>query len=889
MNNENHIFQGLKRDNHQIKQQPEFLWDAHNIRLTNRDDSTLLSITNERGPSPTGIGLSGQYVGHCVIGKYLVVFTASGNSSHTIYRIEKTDTGFHQITLFHNSSNWDKGWDTEHPIEALGIYETKLVQKVYWIDGKNQPRVINITKPELTGEYDDDRLDYTGIYSKSEFDFVRSLKLRETITVSKGSSEGMFAPGVIQYALSYYNKYGQETNIFYTSPLQYITYPNRGGSPEDRIATSFRITIENPDDFDYVRLYSIHRTSIDAVPTVKLVSDIEILNNNIEIIDTGTIGEIVDNTYLFYVGGREIVPQCMTQKDNHLFFGNIELKEDENFLDVKKAIGEEGAVTFENYSSDKPDAEYKDPKGTYYSYEIHPEVRGFKSNEWYRLGIQFQRDNGNWTEPIFLKDDIVNEEIPYRSITEVNWKTKKIVLSQSFVDWIKKNTNYVKVRTCVVFPKPNERTVICQGVLCPTVFSSANRKNNGVYAMSSWFFRPGCSSSLKDQTRISALGSNIQYAHNMALLGNNYTGSEIQGIKGEYNTNVNDSNVNTDDYNYFFVDENLLTMHSPDIEFDDSIYYIDEYSNYKLHILGFVQLGAIIGDINIETSTPVAGGLSSGFRHSYQGYQVGTDNGNNNGGLVAGNFYEDIAIDTDLDFKYMIFPFNRSGSLNNDSVRTDDSVRTAVLSKKVISNLKYFTDFTPIDATGSIFDIENPQLFSSNELKLTKVWNNYLNKEVSYMGNVDTLSTYNSQYDLYTANDGYIELGEASYKDLNGSGSKEGKAFKTKEPIRIKYKSTPHLVFTLGKTGDNENIYLPPISANNSVKVKSEYTAPDWYEEEDVSDYKNKMFDIGAILSKYEHSSTSLGMSVIPEGTGTDGLILQRVTVTQQSSETDVT
>lgn len=48
MKEENHIFQGLKRDTHQIRQDAKFLWDAHNIRITNREDNSLFSITNEK-------------------------------------------------------------------------------------------------------------------------------------------------------------------------------------------------------------------------------------------------------------------------------------------------------------------------------------------------------------------------------------------------------------------------------------------------------------------------------------------------------------------------------------------------------------------------------------------------------------------------------------------------------------------------------------------------------------------------------------------------------------------------------------------------------------------------------------------------------------------------
>ena len=40
MKEETHIFQGMKRDVHQIRQDGKFLWDAHNIRITSREDST---------------------------------------------------------------------------------------------------------------------------------------------------------------------------------------------------------------------------------------------------------------------------------------------------------------------------------------------------------------------------------------------------------------------------------------------------------------------------------------------------------------------------------------------------------------------------------------------------------------------------------------------------------------------------------------------------------------------------------------------------------------------------------------------------------------------------------------------------------------------------------
>jgi hypothetical protein len=36
------------------------------------------------------------------------------------------------------------GFRLNNLIDAIPYYETELIQKVYWIDGINQPRVINI-------------------------------------------------------------------------------------------------------------------------------------------------------------------------------------------------------------------------------------------------------------------------------------------------------------------------------------------------------------------------------------------------------------------------------------------------------------------------------------------------------------------------------------------------------------------------------------------------------------------------------------------------------------------------------------------------------------------------------------------------------------------------
>ena len=95
---ENHIFTGLQRDLSVSKHPIQFLYDGRNIRLTARENNSLLSITNERGTEDTGISINGQYVGHCLLNQYLVVFSTKFNpitlsSIDYITRIDLSNNG----------------------------------------------------------------------------------------------------------------------------------------------------------------------------------------------------------------------------------------------------------------------------------------------------------------------------------------------------------------------------------------------------------------------------------------------------------------------------------------------------------------------------------------------------------------------------------------------------------------------------------------------------------------------------------------------------------------------------------------------------------------------------------------------------------------------------
>lgn len=973
-----HIFGGMQRDMSISKQKPEFLWEAHNIRLTAREGDTMLSITNEKGTSQiSNVSFTGNFLGYCVLGNYLVVFTIdAANNIDYIYRIDK-DNDYEQVTLYQGSL----GFSIEHPIETLGVYENEFIQKVYWVDGINQPRVINIVKDSLLGQTVDE---VRASYNTSSFDFVQNLALNESIDVYKeSSSSGMFAAGTIQYAISYYNKYGQESNLAYVTPLYYTSYPNRGGSPEDRLGNAFRLNIKGTDNrFDYLRLYSIFRTTKDAVPTVKRVVDLELsvankltLQNAIKsyyftsntkeaiqvnygnglndsgyisiavtdtsknpvqpsgytsavmfngqtyqyyvyrkseypnlilkdtstgyyytygdadiicitasmqigalgkkyyilgnggqmvrasyasygaategltYIDNGQSGDTITPTQLLYIGGEDIIAGTITAKDGTMFLGNVSINR----------MAASSVITGTDFASKIAKGRRtvylpQSMNGTSYSYyntlnakegsnNNNPTTNasGFKCHEKYRLGMQFQYKNGKWSEPIFIAD-ATQGNYPVQSNTSL--QIPEFSMEADLSDILA--LGYKRVRPIVVFPTLQERRVVAQGLLAPTVYSIEGRANGTPYAQSSWFFR------LNSQ-------DNVQNKHGYTLWGGWSKKAEIQGVPKEL-SNILASGIGTSTNVYvgagdseyvsvskdqmssiFAIDQNIVTMHSPDLEFDDTISCID-YSDLQLRLVGTAYFNYDVGDIDIETSSPTVSHEGAGFiHHTYAGAATSQ--------LLAGLYYDDYLVDEYANgqkfraydkekhsFLFMVYPWHKSGSLNNDTNRpTDGGARSAVLKRKKISNLKYSPNITWSDETSTPYNV-TAQIFDFDQVQLTKV-NGH-----SYYGNVDTmlapvapygsifaagstssitdsspLPTFNSTNLLMITKYGtvYSSGATSGYSKIKNQdvGDDVSSLKATKEAIRMKYKSSPHFVFQLN---NNNTTTLPTTKTSNN-------------------------------------------------------------------------
>lgn len=741
-----------------------------------------IKITNTEDPKDIAI-FPGDYVGHGILNSYLVLFFhmdpeySDGTPLDYIVRLEDKEGQWISKILYVG----DLGLSTKHPIESLGIYENIEVQKVYWVDEVHQPRVINIVE------------DLVANINPTIFDFAPNIPEGVTYTVTQAQEgSGLFSPGTIQYAFTFYRQHGQETGISKVSGLYYIGFKDRGAAPDESVNTAFTITVkceENIQIYDYVRVYSIHRTSLNATPTVKVLGDIPITSNNFagKIVDTGRVGYNVDPTMLLYLGSSQIKANTLEQKDGTLFLGGYSILEEPITYALKDEIRDNSTISFEYVERNISSSD-----GSFYPYKnqlsmSEGDITTLKSREWYRFGVQLQYSSGKWSDVVWIGDrrcSLVPKEGGDGTV-----QLAKGVVTLSETIRTKLAQNFMAVRGVIVFPDPSNREVICQGVLCPTVYNVRDRASNSPFIQSSWFFRETLTSAwllpVMDEYE-SAAGTEMR--HNDSLkwgrLDTRFgdgkevswfasAGGEIQGLWVGYDTGSPYISSGREqwilDYpNQFFVDQSTVTFHSPDIEFNSDRGSL-QGSGFKLRIVGAIPLHggrqySIVETENLgENGKPSINNLIGYYRDLMDGRLSTTTLS------WRDTLLDSVVSGTEADF--LIYPWHRAGSLNNFPTPEGNEVRTAKLKTKTFSNLRVakWTTYLPCrpaavwdadgtstkdDDTGYVVNpdsdniyngITDVQIFDSDQvsmLRLPEPANSNLNLGgLNYYGNVDTTFT----------------------------------------------------------------------------------------------------------------------------------------------------
>ena len=600
---------GMNQDVSVSKATNEFAFKNYNIRITAVNDNTLLSITNEKLPSTIIINIEndtsikGNYLGHAILNNYLVLFTKSIEGDR-IYRLNFKDNILEGKLLFEN----DLGFSEVNYIETLVFYESEDIQKVYWVDGIHQPRFINIVSDNIKAD------DIT------QFDFSPTInKFPKANIIKTYDGKGSFPSGVIQYFITYYNKYGAETGIVWSSDLQYITQYNRGEAPDKNVNCAFTLNFENVDtNFEYIKVYSLYRTSYNGEVVAQIVTD-QKTASTLSITDTNFNNEIIDPSSLYFLGGNNFIAETLTQKDNTLFLGGITSKTEVIPTEIINAISpiknnnDEFISTLVKFETKLIGSTSENIIEEFQLNQSEKDFKTFKFGEYYRFALQFQTNTSTWTSPVWIGDLLcdVRPNVVDGSIFVANATVSFDSLDVKVKELI--NSQYINYRLLIAEATNADRKVVAQGIVSPTVFNYKDRVDNaGAYALSSWLMRPR--NSIMASDHLIGVGNKVKdtgkeykfYNLNTCEIQNsinkvplvNKKGTEIKYLLSSY---ISDNVL----YYYVFrgiVSADITLLNASDLEniiLEDTITLTDSKNTNELYSAVSNMLNTISSSLNI--------------------------------------------------------------------------------------------------------------------------------------------------------------------------------------------------------------------------------------------------------------------------------------------------
>ena len=563
-------YKGMNQDVTKSKHSPEFYYSADNIRIINTDSQSSFSVANERGnelrielPEVEIFRRSNKIVygdstltyrqgaefpeiekqinsgllervsnGHKIIGHAIgrddiILFSTSKGFSRAgqmdcIWVVENIFQDDFTLKLIYVRN---LGFSTQNPIQAIFNYENERLQKVYWVDGKNQLRFVNIKHSIENGDLEN-LIDVSG----NTLNMVGNFNLSQP-KITGFSTGGQHTSGMIQYAYNLYRLNASQTKASPLSELVPLDKGVSGGGALNEIVGSIPIIkIENLDtEFTHIRLYAIKYTSYNELPSVSLIAEEEFSTSTFTYYDDGSEIETLSIAQFLFLGSNPIVPKHIEAKDNQLFSSNIKESAFDVDLDMRayshnnagngivwdnvfaqsngapngtptafsngnwNNIGTKNDAVNPNYNVYKyqGDGVTLGGEGIYIKYELKQtplndteasEYRFFKDNEIYRIGIEFYNKLG---QKSFVKW-IADFRAPEGNLQGM-YNTLEVDLKPSFIDWISTNNfeseNDIPVGYAIVRANrdPVDRTIIASGVLTHMMARTTRDASNSEY------------------------------------------------------------------------------------------------------------------------------------------------------------------------------------------------------------------------------------------------------------------------------------------------------------------------------------------------------------------------------------------------------------------------
>ena len=391
----NTFSQGLDQDSSKNRYDNTHYFSAENIRPITQESLSSGAIENLLGNvrrlNCTN-NLNNRVIGYTVMRDHVILFTTTNNtdipntsSIDTIWKVAISEieslTNLNFLTLngtpFHLGGHQiyegQLGFCTGNKIKAVSRFENDDIQKVYWVDGFNNLRHINVVH--------DANVNNLSTLQADKLEVISNFEL--TRPELSGFESGNLRAGKVQYSYQLYVLNGGETVFSPPSHLINITESNEQASTSDGYMGSNLDTITGKavrcsidiqaTGYNRVRIIAIHYTTLQGDPHIRTVEEKEIstLGETISFVDAGQNYGSYILEQIRILGTFLFSPKELAVKDNILFPANIVEKAFDINFDARtyRFAGKSSVTTEPNYQSVagiRQKSRIYDSQGNYY-------------------------------------------------------------------------------------------------------------------------------------------------------------------------------------------------------------------------------------------------------------------------------------------------------------------------------------------------------------------------------------------------------------------------------------------------------------------------------------------------------------------------------------------
>ena len=407
---------GLNMDQTLNQIKPGTLTYALNAALENFDASSV-NYQNEQGNDfclqfPSGYSLIGTHFIN-EKNKHIFFIVNSNIGMSQIGYMDNNDCNY--VTLVESAC---LNFDVNHPIHKVVHKITNCTTEIYWTDGINPRRYMDITPENLPWKllpesslcdpmYDIGNLDCNKIKLQPNFNIPE-------LHIEKVISGGNLKAGTVQFAAQYSDASGNGYTSYYsvTNPCPIVDTQITDFNFDYEVGKSVVLNISNLDvtgEFRYFNLAVI--TTVNASISVTLVGTYSIEGPNRTITYTGSdvtaitlnLGDIIEK-YPYYE-----IAQDLTAVQDILVWDNLTSIDRINYQSIASQIN----LRWETY---------KLPSNESYADEVNAtNLRGYLRDEIYAFEIAFLLRNGKQTDGFHIPGRVLNyNDLQYPDVPTTN-------------------------------------------------------------------------------------------------------------------------------------------------------------------------------------------------------------------------------------------------------------------------------------------------------------------------------------------------------------------------------------------------------------------------------------------------------------------------------------